>query len=66
VRGDNLFARGASDDKGQTYILFKAVGSLLRDTGRFAREYQIPDQRREETTSAPTSPESQFATRRRV
>src|SRR6267154_2246833 len=34
VRGDNLFARGASDDKGQTYILFKAVESLLRDTGR--------------------------------
>src|SRR6266550_3917463 len=25
VRGDNLFARGASDDKGQTYILIKAV-----------------------------------------
>ena len=25
VRGDNLYARGASDDKGQTYILIKAV-----------------------------------------
>src|SRR5260370_34385698 len=34
VRGDNLYARGASDDKGQTYILFKAVESLLRDNGR--------------------------------
>src|SRR5437762_970114 len=28
VRGDNLFARGASDDKGQTYILIKAVESF--------------------------------------
>src|SRR5437879_4708463 len=34
LRGDNLFARGASDDKGQTYILFKAVATLLRDTGK--------------------------------
>src|SRR5712664_2521417 len=25
IRGENLYARGASDDKGQTYILFKAV-----------------------------------------
>src|SRR5438874_4277285 len=28
VRGENLFARGASDDKGQTYILIKAVESF--------------------------------------
>src|SRR6478672_4746657 len=34
IRGDNLYARGASDDKGQTYILFKAVERLLRTTGR--------------------------------
>src|SRR5262245_52154704 len=34
VRGDNLYARGASDDKGQTYILFKAVDTLMRDNGR--------------------------------
>src|SRR5207245_10044904 len=34
VRGDNLYARGASDDKGQTYILFKAVENLLLSTGR--------------------------------
>src|SRR5207245_2304944 len=32
-RGDNLYARGASDDKGQTYILLKAVEGLLRSTG---------------------------------
>src|SRR5258708_2223437 len=28
VRGENLYARGASDDKGQTYILLKAIESF--------------------------------------
>jgi acetylornithine deacetylase/succinyl-diaminopimelate desuccinylase-like protein len=34
VRGDDLFARGASDDKGQTFLHFKAVEALLATTGR--------------------------------
>jgi acetylornithine deacetylase/succinyl-diaminopimelate desuccinylase-like protein len=34
VRGDNLYARGASDDKGQVYILIKAVEALLATTGK--------------------------------
>lgn len=34
VRGDNLFARGASDDKGQTFIHIKAVEALLQTTGK--------------------------------
>ncbi|MCC6861790.1 MAG: dipeptidase [Bryobacterales bacterium] len=34
VRGDDIFARGASDDKGQTYILVKAVEGLMKSTGR--------------------------------
>jgi acetylornithine deacetylase/succinyl-diaminopimelate desuccinylase-like protein len=34
VRGNDLFARGASDDKGQTYILVKAVEGFLRGEGR--------------------------------
>lgn len=34
IRGDNIYARGASDDKGQTLILIKAVESLLRRNGR--------------------------------
>lgn len=33
VRGDDLFARGASDDKGQTLIHVKAVEALLQTTG---------------------------------
>ncbi|MBI2680925.1 MAG: M20/M25/M40 family metallo-hydrolase [Candidatus Solibacter usitatus] len=34
VCGNDLFARGASDDKGQTYILIKAVEGLLATNGR--------------------------------
>jgi len=34
VRGDDIFARGACDDKGQVYIQIKAVESLLKTTGR--------------------------------
>lgn len=33
IRGDDIFARGASDDKGQTYILIKAVEGLLATRG---------------------------------
>jgi len=34
VRGDDLFARGSSDDKGQTYILIKAVEGFLKTKGK--------------------------------
>jgi acetylornithine deacetylase/succinyl-diaminopimelate desuccinylase-like protein len=34
VRGDDLFARGACDDKGQTWILIKAVEWLMKRDGR--------------------------------
>ena len=30
IRNQNLFARGASDDKGQTYILLKAIEGFLK------------------------------------
>lgn len=33
VRGQDLFARGACDDKGQTYILVKAVEGLMKMHG---------------------------------
>lgn len=33
IRGDSLFARGASDDKGQTFIHLAAVEALLRLEG---------------------------------
>ena len=34
VRGEDIFARGASDDKGQVYISIKAVEGLLKTAGR--------------------------------
>jgi len=34
IRGDNLYARGACDDKGQTMLVFKALESLMTVNGR--------------------------------
>src|SRR5437764_14461607 len=34
IRGSNLYARGAADDKGLTLILIKAVEKLLTENGR--------------------------------
>jgi acetylornithine deacetylase/succinyl-diaminopimelate desuccinylase-like protein len=34
VRNDNIYARGSADDKGQVYILIKAVEGLLKQHGR--------------------------------
>jgi acetylornithine deacetylase/succinyl-diaminopimelate desuccinylase-like protein len=34
IRGNDIFARGGSDDKGQTYILLKAVECFLRTEGK--------------------------------
>jgi acetylornithine deacetylase/succinyl-diaminopimelate desuccinylase-like protein len=34
VRNDNIYARGSADDKGQTYILVKAVEGLLKQHGK--------------------------------
>ncbi|MBP7964216.1 MAG: dipeptidase [Caldilineaceae bacterium] len=33
-QGDDIFARGAADDKGQTFIHVKAVEALLQSTGK--------------------------------
>ncbi|HEY3246948.1 MAG TPA: dipeptidase [bacterium] len=33
-RGDDLFARGASDDKGQVFAVIKAIESVIRADGR--------------------------------
>lgn len=49
VRGDNLYARGASDDKGQTFILIAAVAGLLRDAGRLPVNVRFLIEGEEET-----------------
>ena len=34
IRNDNIYARGAVDDKGQTYLLFKALEGFLKTEGK--------------------------------
>jgi len=34
IRNNNIYARGSADDKGQTYILVKAIEGLLKQHGR--------------------------------
>ena len=49
VRGDDIFARGSSDDKGQTYILIKAVEGLLKTKGRLPVNVKFLIEGEEET-----------------
>jgi acetylornithine deacetylase/succinyl-diaminopimelate desuccinylase-like protein len=49
VRGENLFARGAADDKGQVYMLVKAVEGLLRTTGKLPVNVRFLIEGEEET-----------------
>jgi acetylornithine deacetylase/succinyl-diaminopimelate desuccinylase-like protein len=49
VRGDNLFGRGTSDDKGQTYILMKAVQGMLKRDGRLPVNVKFLVEGEEET-----------------
>jgi acetylornithine deacetylase/succinyl-diaminopimelate desuccinylase-like protein len=41
ILGDNLHARGASDDKGQLFIHLKAIESYLRTTGKLPLNIKI-------------------------
>ncbi|HWB83506.1 MAG TPA: dipeptidase, partial [Bryobacteraceae bacterium] len=49
IRGDDLFARGSSDDKGQTYIQMKAVEGLLKTTGKLPVNVKFLIEGEEET-----------------
>src|SRR6185295_8476693 len=49
VRGNDIFARGSSDDKGQTYILIKAVEGLLKTSGRLPINVKFLIEGEEET-----------------
>jgi len=49
IRGDDIFARGASDDKGQTYLLLKAVESLLQGGGELPVNVKFLIEGEEET-----------------
>jgi acetylornithine deacetylase/succinyl-diaminopimelate desuccinylase-like protein len=49
VRGKDIFARGSSDDKGQTYILIKAVEGLLKTRGKLPVNVKFLIEGEEET-----------------
>jgi acetylornithine deacetylase/succinyl-diaminopimelate desuccinylase-like protein len=49
VRGPDIFARGSSDDKGQTYIQIKAVEGLLKTTGKLPVNVKFLIEGEEET-----------------
>ncbi len=51
IVGDNLFARGASDDKGQFFVHLKAIESYLRTTGRLPLNLKIWLEGEEEISS---------------
>ena len=43
VRGEELYARGASDDKGQFFIHLKAIEAHAADHRDAAGECEVPD-----------------------
>jgi acetylornithine deacetylase/succinyl-diaminopimelate desuccinylase-like protein len=49
VRGDNIYARGAADDKGLTLVLIKAVERVLREDGRLPVNVKFLIEGEEET-----------------
>jgi acetylornithine deacetylase/succinyl-diaminopimelate desuccinylase-like protein len=49
VRGDNIYARGAADDKGLTLVLIKAVERVLREDGRLPVNVKLLIEGEEET-----------------
>jgi acetylornithine deacetylase/succinyl-diaminopimelate desuccinylase-like protein len=49
IRGNDIFARGSSDDKGQTYIQIKAVEGLLKTTGKLPVNVKFLIEGEEET-----------------
>ena len=49
VRGDDIFARGAADDKGQVYLQIKSVDSLLRRDGKLPVNVKFLIEGEEET-----------------
>ncbi len=49
IRGDDIFARGAADDKGQVIILVKAIAQLMQRDGRLPVNVRILIEGEEET-----------------
>ncbi len=52
VRGDKLFARGATDDKGQVFLHVKAVEAILKQEGKLPVNIKFCIEGEEEISSA--------------
>jgi acetylornithine deacetylase/succinyl-diaminopimelate desuccinylase-like protein len=52
IRGENLYARGTADDKGQVFVHFKAIEALIRNTGGLPVNIKIMVEGEEEIGSA--------------
>lgn len=55
-RGDDLYARGASDDKGQVFGVIKAIESVLRGSGRLPINVKVLVEGEEEIGSPAVLP----------
>jgi len=52
IRGDNLYARGAADDKGQVFIHFKAIEAYMKNHGKLPVNIKMLIEGEEEVGSA--------------
>jgi acetylornithine deacetylase/succinyl-diaminopimelate desuccinylase-like protein len=52
IRGDNLYSRGACDDKGQTMLVFKALESLMAVNGKLPVNVRVLIEGEEEAGGA--------------
>jgi len=52
IRGENLYARGAADDKGQVYIHLKAIESYMKNAGSLPVNIKMIIEGEEEVGSA--------------
>lgn len=52
IRGENLYARGSADDKGQVYIHLKAIESYMKNTGSLPVNIKMIIEGEEEVGSA--------------
>ncbi len=56
IEGDNLYARGASDDKGQSFAVLAALESYLKTSGKLPVNVKVLLEGEEEITSPSLTP----------
>ena len=56
IRGDNFYARGSADDKGQVFIHFKSIEAYMKNTGRLPINLKVIIEGEEEIGSEHLAP----------